>query len=1524
VSTATHRRGVLWLLVVLLGAAWGLRPSPAWSAGDEVGRVIGWRQPAGGPNDAEDSEPVRRFVYLDEDFELNDQVHKARFFEMQDNWTKAFQIYHEVLLKAKATTLVRLDDRTFGNLRVHVRRRLAAMPPERLHQYRLLYDGAAERLLEEALWRKAPDSFHVGGLPPFSPLSLDKLEQVATLYFATSVGDDALDILGDVYRERGEWQRAAARWRQVLEVYPDTDLSRPHLWAKVATGYAAVGDRARASAALKQLRKSAGEAGLVRIGGTPTPLASTLEGEIARLGDRPAATVVDGSTWPQVGGTAQHVAIGPTAGPANVRTWRFRLPEAAKPASPRRPYSVPTLATPGALMCPVSAGGRLFAHDRRTVYAIDGATGRLAWSFKGTLTPPATSGRRRVVYPGSGTATPQTACAVDAGRVYAVLGDGASGQRKVVALDQENGRLIWSKAVPVGASNQPATVVGTSEVVVAGGTVFLRAACASSGASTNVYYSGTHFDHHVVAFDAKTGAVRWHQFVCTASSMSSPYLFSGTYLVATQLSVPAADEQRVYISTNGGAVAALDVRSGEVVWATLYEKSTVDRKARARLLAFRVRRDPRGTPEAPWRSSAPLVLGSRVFFTPSDADALFCLDAETGRLLWQRPRKKGQFVVGAHSGRLFVVGAAVEAVDAVTGGTIWRRAQPALKPSGHPFLTESALFVPTDKRLYRYDTGTGTVVATFRFDPRDPASETGNLVWTGETLVTASATAINGLGDRTKVMADLAARIKANPSDAEAYFQLGEIHSRSEEYEPAIRQYEKGLAVCPPDIRYQSSSLRDVFRSRLYEHHHDATAVAARTGQHEGALAHAKACLGYATNTTLRLKAKLLLVSGHGRLKQWRDVADVWQSVLLQEPREEYAQKDGSSTTAGAHARRQLADLIKAHGRAIYATHDAAARRLLAAGDRRSLERVLAGYPNSLARPPATLALGDLLYKSGDFRHAVTYYRRHLRGPASTDRAQTYAKMIDSQLKSGWKGSARRSLKRLLAECPADKVRMDGREMDVRTYVAVMRARPAIASVPMDSEIVLPDLALPLERAWTKPFPGARFLSLPPDAADTRSVCFSSGSTLVCLDAATGRQRWLRAVPGMPRVYRTVTDGRSILAADNARVACISLKTGQVEWVRSLPEPKGAADANRNINVAGRVVIQGGAAVVLQLQPGRVQANLAGLALSDQGALVTRRRWQFTPGQPRRTVTKNEVTLLDRDTGRVLWRQTCTGYPAQTPLLLDDTALVCVQNPNRVLALEIDDGSTRYEWKFGNTSRLHGPPVALSPEIACFVVGTGRANDVMAVDLHDGTVAWKRRITAQGRFTHSPVTLARRGKRVLYLSRRGACAALDANDGKVLWRTSYPGGTVYQNHVLAGDEAIFAVGQAVAGKNTVVRLTRIDIATGGVTWSIQLPEPGLPRDVRLSTEHVVVAMTPQRTTTRRVGNREIRQRIGLPPQVFVVNQHDGEVEAVLKVSKEGANARLTHQPTWLALSDGRAVVSHLSGLVGFGPAQKKD
>jgi len=594
------------------------------------------------PGDGEDSGPVRRFVYLDESFELNDLVHKAGFFEMQDNWTKAFAIYQQVLRDAQATTLVRLDDRTFGNLRAHVCRHLATMPEERRHQYRLLYDDAARALLDEAM----------------SPLDAEALEQVATVYFATSVGDDALAILGDVCRERGEWERAVGYWRQVLEVYPDTDQDRAQLWAKVAVGYARLGDRPRAEAALKELAGLTDAAASVSLAGERISLSSRLGPTLARLEDTPTpAAGAEG--WPQVGGSARHVGVSPAAPPADVRTWRFDLP------GPPPTSTTPRIASaymqqyvkeifPHSAIVPVAAGSRVFIHNGRGVYALDPTSGKTVWAHTESLP----SAMRRDpqtgrVYPVNRTGVGgQAVCAVCGNGVFAVLGGRNQLGARLVAVSRDTGKRLWSLDLPPRGSGINGSVSHASEAVAADGAVFVRIAVSASG-TTSIYRYGGHQDHHVLAVDAATGKLRWHRFVCTAASAYSRY-YGYQQPQAPQLIVPAVDGRRVYISTNGGAVAALDVRTGEVLWASLYEKSEVDPRTRVRMLVRRTAK-PADIPP-PWRSSAPLVVGDKVLFTPTDADALYCFEAETGFILWQRPRGKAEFVVGARAGRVFIVG----------------------------------------------------------------------------------------------------------------------------------------------------------------------------------------------------------------------------------------------------------------------------------------------------------------------------------------------------------------------------------------------------------------------------------------------------------------------------------------------------------------------------------------------------------------------------------------------------------------------------------------------------------------------------------------------------------------------------------------------------------------------------------------------------------------------------------------------------------------------------------------------------
>jgi outer membrane protein assembly factor BamB len=1519
VKTKSRRAGpgartLAWsALVLALGATVWAEDAPATRPAGRAeavrgGAVVfGSAVPAGGDpaaagksatDDKSDSGPVRRFVYLDESLEINDLVHKAEYFEMQDNWPKAFDLYQQVLSSAKETMMVRLDERTYGNLRVYLRKRMAALPRERLHQYRLLYDHAAKQLLAEAL----------------NPLALERLDQVTTTYFATSYGDDALDLLGDVYHDRGEWGRAVSLWRQVLEVYPDTDLPRAQIAAKIVAGYLALGERRRAESALKVLAAAAGADGQVVLAGRSLPLVAQYRAAVDLLPQIAVAPVTK-STFPQVGGSAQHVALVEEAGPADVRTWNFPLAPPPKP-----PQNNPYVNMPGyanlisaapPLYCPVASGGRVFVHDEQKVYAIDAASGLLAWQSAEPVASPRDAPLKNVVISPYGYSAPgaQTACAISDGRVFAVLG-GSGQSYRLAAFDEATGKALWQEAltvVPVLAGSGQ-----VSQPVAEAGMVYVQMSTALGGSDgVNGMMAGSgHLEHVVQAFDAETGQTRWRRAVCTASSGANPYL---PYISSgAQLTVPAVDAQRVYVSTDGGAVAALDARSGEVIWATLYEKApTIDTSR-----FFMLLQQPSGKPiDPPWRSSAPMLLGDRVYVTPTDSDLFMCLDAETGRLIWQVPRDGAEYALGVCDGRFFTVGRRVTAIDAADGRFAWRSPEANLKPAGRPFLTAHVLFVPTTDRVLRFDPQTGKVLGAFRYNPREAAVQAGNLLWCDQTLVSVSSTFVNGFGDRTKVMAELDRRIQEDPRDAAAFYQRAEVHSQSEEYEPAIADYEHGLAVCPADLKYQDLTLRDTFRGRLYEHHTRAFESLAKAGQKDQALTHAQACLGYATSPALRLDARLNLVDAHTALADWTDVGNVWQDVLLQDRDVPCAAKDGSTTNAGAVARAALEKLLQAHGRAFYAAHDAKAKVLLDTGERRNLELVLAAYPTSASYLPAMRALGDVLSRGGDVRGATMQYGRYLRLGGADDRAQTYVKLIDAQAQAGRMPLVRRTLDRLLAERPTDVVEADGRRLAVANYVAAMKARPEIAALPKTGELILPDLSLPMQKTWTLQTPAMSRIALPADRPDTRSVYYvSNGQSIVSLDPQTGEKNWELRPPGFNGVQSTACDGASILAADaQQRLACINLKGGKVEWARTMPEMKVPPAAVREDPNDAR------AKALAAMQ---VRANVTGLALSDQAALALRQR--FVPGQ---NVQTCEVLLFDRMTGQVRWVSPLTGYPQHGALMTDDAVVLAVTNPARLIVLELDDGTVRHTWQVGQGNvnpQIMGPPIAVSPDLVCAVVGGQNFQDVMALDTQDGSVAWKQRLTvAQNGYQQA--TLVRRGNTLAYLPRVGGCAALDlANKGNVLWRCNYPVPNTYWQAAEVSDEAIFLASPKPEANTQAVVVTRIDLAKGLVAWSADLPGRGQCRDLALSADYVLLSYSPMQVGERQIGNRKVTTLLGLPAEVHVLHQDDGRSEAVLKtVENQEPNQQFTYQPAWLAVGEEACVVGSYQGVVGFGKAPRR-
>src|SRR5262249_43032330 len=120
-------------------------------------------------------------------------------------WAEAIDEYQRILTEA-GDDLVPLDPRHSLRARQLCHLRLAALPPAALRLYRARVDPQAKKWLEQ------------GTAQPGSAVLRGLVEET----FCSRFADQALDLLGDLAFERGDFEEAAHWWR--LLVLPASEL----------------------------------------------------------------------------------------------------------------------------------------------------------------------------------------------------------------------------------------------------------------------------------------------------------------------------------------------------------------------------------------------------------------------------------------------------------------------------------------------------------------------------------------------------------------------------------------------------------------------------------------------------------------------------------------------------------------------------------------------------------------------------------------------------------------------------------------------------------------------------------------------------------------------------------------------------------------------------------------------------------------------------------------------------------------------------------------------------------------------------------------------------------------------------------------------------------------------------------------------------------------------------------------------------------------------------------------------------
>ena len=216
--------------------------------------------------------------------------------------------------------------------------------------------------------------------------------------------------------------------------------------------------------------------------------------------------------------------------------------------------------------------------------------------------------------------------------------------RRLFAYDLATGRPLWNHMPPPlwdgesGSFPQRMRVAGPP--VVVGSRVLVPA-----------YRMRGRIDYHVACYDLATGELLWSRAIISGQRELNMFGRHRWEFCAPPLLV---EGDRVIALTGLGAVAAVDLYTGDLLWETLYEQIALPQ-----VHQFEAHRRKRH-----WRNAPPAAVDGVVVATPVDSEDLIALDLESGAALWSirydtlmrgRPREQLS-LIGATKTRVYLAG----------------------------------------------------------------------------------------------------------------------------------------------------------------------------------------------------------------------------------------------------------------------------------------------------------------------------------------------------------------------------------------------------------------------------------------------------------------------------------------------------------------------------------------------------------------------------------------------------------------------------------------------------------------------------------------------------------------------------------------------------------------------------------------------------------------------------------------------------------------------------------------------------
>jgi cellulose synthase operon protein C len=515
-----------------------------------------------------------------------------------------------------------------GQVRMLCHRRLASLPRASLEIYRRRVDAEAKVLLDE-------------GRKSRSPIPLRKL--VDELFCSTS-GDQALDLLGDLAFERGDFEEASYWWRQLV-LFPRPSVDMPRVEAKQVLALIFEGRLDDAKGELGRFANMHPSAKGSLAGQTDVYAGILKKALTTFTKQRPSN---NDEPWTTFGGDptrARNLSYTPSR-----KLWEDGLPwRAALPSlAPKGKDALPDRGTlrRGMAFHPVIVNDQVLIADHRSVVSYHLITGKELFRFDLK-----TAG---LYDPGPGidkaAKLPRFTLSVDGDRAYVRLGRvGVTPKTAVdasylVCLDltqpeRDKKRELWHVEAKADDHSQ-AFFEGSP--IVHDGRVYI-------GLSKIV---GQRVVTSIVCHDVR-GRCRWTREVCDCPEFEET---SNGFRDRQHLLTLAAG-QIVYCS-HAGAIVAVDEWTGQPTWGVRYP-------SRGTMTAEHV--------PSPRDLAPALYADGRVYAAPLDTDRVFCIDAFNGRVYWELDGSEVVHLHGIANGRLVATTRdGVASIETATGLLQWK------------------------------------------------------------------------------------------------------------------------------------------------------------------------------------------------------------------------------------------------------------------------------------------------------------------------------------------------------------------------------------------------------------------------------------------------------------------------------------------------------------------------------------------------------------------------------------------------------------------------------------------------------------------------------------------------------------------------------------------------------------------------------------------------------------------------------------------------------------------------------------